>query len=118
MPHMFESVIVLKDGRSLGYAEYGDPNGTPIVLFHGMPGSRLVGKMFDQVAQAQQARLLVADRPGYATSSALRHGSLLGFVNDVSALAETLQVDRFAVLGISGGAPFALACAAKIPQRV
>lgn len=118
MQHISETAMVLKDGRTLGYAEYVDPKGTPIMLFHGMPGSRLAGKIFDQVAQAQQVRLLIADRPGYATSSAVHHGTLLGFVNDVSDLADALQVESFAVLGVSGGAPFALACAAKIPQRV
>jgi pimeloyl-ACP methyl ester carboxylesterase len=82
-----------------------------------MPGSLLAGKMFGQVAQEQQTRIHVADRPGYTTSSPVRHGTLLGYVADVSALVDALQVDTFAVLGVSGGAPFALACAAKIPER-
>ncbi len=92
--------------------------GTPILLFHGMPGSRLEGALFERAAQAHQARVLVADRPGYATSSPVHHGSLLGSVDEVVALADALHVDTFAVLGVSGGAPFALACAAKIPERV
>ncbi len=110
--------IALKDGRTLGYAEYGDSTGRPIILFHGTPGSRLAGAMFDGVARAHGARILAADRPGYPTSSPVRHGTLLGYVDDVVALADALHLDRFAVLGISGGGPFAIACAAKIPERL
>ena len=94
----------------IGYTEYGDPRGTPIVLFHGMPGSRLAGKIFDQVAQEQQARLLVADRPGSATSSAVHHGSLPGSVDDVITWADAMHVDTFAVLGVSGDAVCAGMC--------
>jgi pimeloyl-ACP methyl ester carboxylesterase len=110
--------MVLSDGRTLGYTEYGVPTGTPIILFHGTPGSRLGGAMFDEVARAHRVHLVAADRPGYATSSPLPRGTLLGYVSDVVALADSLHLERFAVLGVSGGAPFALACAAKIPERV
>src|SRR5262249_10636996 len=113
-----ESTILLKDGRRLGYAQYGDPQGSPILLFHGCPGSRLCGAIFDHVAREQQVRLLVADRPGYATSSPVRNGTLLGYVDDVVALCDALHLDTFAVLGVSGGGPFALACAASLATRV
>ena len=79
MQHTSDRTLVLKDGRTLGFAEYGDPQGIPILLFHGTPGSRLEGALFDRAAQAHHARILAADRPGYATSSAMRHGSLLGY---------------------------------------
>lgn len=118
MQRTSDTAIVLKDGRTLGYAEYGDPKGTPIILFHGTPGSRLCGVIFDRIAQEHKAHILVADRPGYATSSPVRHGSLLSFVDDVVALADAFHFDTFAVLGASGGGPFALACTAKIPERV
>lgn len=110
--------IALPDGRTLGYAEYGDPSGSPVVLFHGMPGSRLFGLNFDAVARRAHARILAADRPGYGTSSRLRRGSLLDHVRDVTALVDALHVDTFGALGVSGGAPFALACAAELPGRV
>jgi len=118
MQRASDKAIVLKDGRTLGYAEYGDPMGTPIILFHGTPGSRLCGAIFDGVAQEYKARILVADRPGYPTSSPVRHGTLLGYIDDVIALADALHLDTFAALGVSGGGPYALACAAKIPERV
>ncbi len=114
----YDGSLVLKDGRTLGYAEYGDPLGTPILVFHGTPGSRREGALFDRAAQAHHARILVADRPGYVISSPLRHGTLLGYVEDVVAFADALQLERFTVLGASGGGPFALACAAMIPERV
>ncbi len=110
--------LVLQDRRTLGYAEYGEQEGTPILLFHGTPGSRLEGVLFEHAAQASHVRIIVADRPGYATSSPMRHGSLLGYVEDVVALVDALHIDTFGVLGVSGGGPFALACAAKIPERV
>lgn len=118
MQRASDRTLVLRDGRTLGYAEYGDPVGTPILLFHGTPGSRLEGALFDHAAQEHRARILVADRPGYATSSPVRHGSLLGYVDDVVALADALHLDTFGLVGASGGGPFALACAARIPERV
>jgi pimeloyl-ACP methyl ester carboxylesterase len=113
-----DKTMTLKDGRTVGYAEYGAATGAPVILFHGMPGSRRSGAIFDEVAQAHGAHIVVADRPGYALSSPVPRGSLSKYVEDVAALADTLHFDRFAVLGVSGGGPFALACAAKIPERV
>jgi pimeloyl-ACP methyl ester carboxylesterase len=113
-----DTSITLNDGRVLAYAEYGDPNGQPIILFHGTPGSRLSGALFDSVGREHSGRILAADRPGYARSSPIRNGTLLVYVNDVVALADTLHLDKFAVLGVSGGAPYALACASTIPERV
>jgi pimeloyl-ACP methyl ester carboxylesterase len=118
MQRASDKTLVLKDGRILGYAEYGEQEGTPILLFHGTPGSRLEGALFECAAQASHARIIVADRPGYATSSPMRHGSLLGYVADAVALMDALQIDTFGVLGASGGGPFALASAVKLPQRV
>ncbi len=110
--------LTLKDGRTLAYAEYGESTGTPIIGFHGMPGSRIVMKSVDKAALATHARLVAPDRPGYGFSQPNKHGTLLGYVDDVVELADALQIDRFAVMGISGGGPYPLACAYKIPQRV
>ncbi len=118
MQRASDRTLVLKDGRTLGYTEYGEQEGTPILLFHGTPGSRLEGELFERAAQAYQVRIIAADRPGYATSSPMRHGSLLGYVEDVVALMDALHIDTFGVLGASGGGPFALACTARIPERV
>ncbi len=108
----------LKDGRILGYTEFGDPNGVPLIGFHGMPGSRLSMKAVEKAALASGAFVIAPDRPGYGISQANSHGTLLGYVDDIIELAGALQIERFAVLGISGGGPYPLACAYKIPQCV
>ncbi len=113
-----DRTLTLKDGRSLGYAEFGEPAGIPIIGFHGMPGSRLMMKTLEKAALINGVRLIAPDRPGYGTSQANPHGTLLGYVDDVVQLADALQIERFTVLGVSGGGPFPLACAYKIPRRI
>ena len=112
--------IKLRDGRSLGYAEYGDADGKPVFYFHGFPGSRIDWPLFDTdaVAARLNARIIAVDRPGMGLSDFKRARKLLDWPDDVIELADALQVDRFAVLGISGGGPYAAACAFKIPQRL
>jgi pimeloyl-ACP methyl ester carboxylesterase len=110
--------LILGDGRTLAYAEYGETTGMPVIAFHGMPGSRLVMKVAEDAALAAQARIIAPDRPGYGYSQANKRGTLLSYVEDVLQLADALKIDQFAVLGISGGGPYPLACAYKIPQRV
>lgn len=112
--------IKLKDGRSLGYVEYGNPEGKPVFYFHGFPGSRLDWLLsdFDDSAAGLNARIIAADRPGYGLSD-FKHGrKILDWPDDVIELADALQVGRFAVLGISGGGPYAAACAFKISERL
>src|SRR5512147_1031413 len=98
--------LTLKDGRTLGYAEFGEPTGTPVIGFHGMPGSRLMMQTLEKAAQINSVRLIAPDRPGYGLSQANPHGTLLGYVDDVVQLVDALQLDRFAVLGVSGGGPY------------
>jgi pimeloyl-ACP methyl ester carboxylesterase len=110
--------LTLKDGRTLGYAEFGDPRGVPVIGFHGMPGSRLVMKSAEKAALAAGARLIAPDRPGYGLSQANTHATLLGYIDDIIELVDALKIDRFTALGVSGGGPYPLACAYKIPQRI
>jgi len=112
--------IKLVDGRTLGYSEYGAPNGRPIFCFHGHPGSRLdlSGMIDDDCASELNARIIAIDRPGHGLSSFKAKREILDWPDDVAELAEVLKLDRFAVLGISGGGPYAAACAFKIPQRL
>ena len=97
--------IKLKDGRMLGYAEYGAPEGKPVFYFHGFPSSRLDWPLFDTdaIAARLNARIIAVDRPGMGLSDFKRARKLLDWPDDVIELADALQVDRFAVLGISGG---------------
>ena len=110
----------LADGRRLGYTEYGEPTGTPVVYFHGFPSSRLDWRLFhDQhVLAALNVRLIAPDRPGFGLSDFQRRRRLVDWPRDVVALADSLGIGRFSVLGISGGGPYAAACAAKLGERV
>lgn len=111
-------VHVLVDGRRLGYAEYGAVEGRPVFYFHGFPGSRLEAVLADGAAARLGIRLLALDRPGYGRSDGLPGRRLVDWPADVAALADALGLKRFGLLGVSGGAPFALACAAAHPERV
>jgi len=112
--------IKLKDGRMLGYDEYGAPKGKPVFYFHGHPGSRLDWPAIDDdgCAAGLNARIIAVDRPGSGLSDFKRGRKILDWPDDVIELAGVLQVDRFAVLGVSGGGPYAAACVFKIPKRL
>jgi pimeloyl-ACP methyl ester carboxylesterase len=114
-----EYTLKLSDGRSLVYAEYGAPAGKPIFYFHGSPGSRLDPQMLDQDCLVKfNARLISPDRPGMGLSDFRPNRNISDWPEDVSALADALGLQRFAVLGHSGGGPYAEVCALKIPQRL
>ncbi len=108
----------LNDGRRLGYMDYGDPGGRPVFLFHGLPGSRLQGHPDRSIAASLGVRLIGVDRPGFGLSDFQATRTLLEWPDDAEALADHLGLSRFAVLGISGGGPYAAACAWKIPDRL
>jgi pimeloyl-ACP methyl ester carboxylesterase len=110
--------IQLQDKRLLAYAEYGDPQGKPVMLFHGTPGSRLFHHPDESIALSVGARVIVPDRPGFGLSDFRARRCLLDWPDDVVQLADALGIDRFAVAGISGGGPYAIACALRIPHRL
>jgi len=112
--------ITLQDGRVLGYAEYGAPEGVPVFYFHGFNGARLDYLLADtgDAATAANARIIAADRPGTGLSAFKRGRQILDWPDDVTELADALHIERFAVLGISGGGPYAAACAFNIPERL
>ena len=113
------NILRLPDGRQIGYAEYGDPDGQPIILFHGNHNSRLMYGLIPDFPCQTGLHLIVPDRPGYGLSDFYPQDcSVVDYPNDVIALADSLGVDKFAVFGFSGGGPSALACAWKIPQRL
>ncbi len=110
--------IKLKDGRQLGYAEFGEPLGRPIFHFHGYPGSRLEGRIVHEAAVKCDARVITVDRPGMGLSDFKPRRTILDWPDDVVELADFLKIDQFAVEGASGGGPFSLACAYKISDRL
>lgn len=110
--------IRLKDDRNLSYAEYGTPDGVPVILFHGTPGSRLLPDSDINDARQLGIRLIVPDRPGFGFSDFQPDRVFLDWPDDVLELADHLGISKFGVFGVSGGGPFAAACAYKIPQRL
>lgn len=109
---------VLSDGRCLAYAEYGHPRGQPVFLFHGTPGSRRWFLGSEPVAERLGLRLIATDRPGYGLSDPHPGRTLLDWAEDVAHLADALHLERFSVLGVSGGGPHAAACAFGLPERI
>ncbi len=110
--------VRLRDGRALGYAEYGDPGGKPVFFFHGFPGSRLSGAIAHDGAAKHGVRLIGVDRPGCGLSDFKPGRTFLDWPEDVTELAAALGIDRFGVAGVSGGGPYVAACAYAIPQRL
>ncbi|MFJ2651364.1 alpha/beta fold hydrolase [Streptomyces sp. NPDC087420] len=106
------------DGRHLMVERLGDPHGRPIFLLHGTPGSRLGPAPRGLVLYQRGMQLIAYDRPGYGDSDRLQGRSVADVAQDVTTIADALGLERFAVVGRSGGAPHALACAALLPDRV
>ena len=111
--------LTLPDKRHLAYAEYGNPNGHPVLYFHGAPSSRLEPLILgDEVINQLGLRVIAPDRPGIGRSDFQPNRGFSDWVNDVAFLANTLNLDKFSVLGVSGGCGYVAACAAMIPERL
>jgi pimeloyl-ACP methyl ester carboxylesterase len=114
-----EHRVAVAPGRFLGAAELGDPGGFPVLWFHGTPGGRLQLPPDAPASAARRGlRLFGVERPGTGWSTPHRYAAVHDFAADVGALAAALDLDRLAVVGLSGGGPFALACAHGLPDRV
>ncbi len=113
-----DSTIRLRDGRRLQAFEVGRSDGPPIIHCHGNGSSRLEVLTVQSVAERLGVRLMSLDRPGIGGSDPKPGYRLFDWPDDVVEVAEGLGIERFAVEGLSGGGPFALACAYKIPHRL
>lgn len=113
-----EGQLHLPDGRTLGYAEFGQPEGKPVLYFHGLPASRLEAGLTHAAACRLGIRIVAPDRPGFGRSDFLPDRALAAWPEDVAQLAESLRLPRFAVLGVSGGGPYAVACACRLQQQL
>ena len=100
--------VKFSDGRLLGYDEYGNPDGQPLFFLHGSPGSRLDWLFLDPDSAAAElnARVIAVDRPGRGLSDFQNGREIVDWPDDVSELADALQLDQFALLAISGGGPY------------
>lgn len=114
-----EDVIVLSDGRKVGVAYYGAAqSGCPTVFYlHGFPGSRLSGSFFDGPGKKLGARIIAVDRPGIGNSSPQPGRTALDHARDIGEIAAQLGVPSYGVIGVSGGGPYALACAYSLPEE-
>lgn len=111
-------VVTLRDGRTMGYRLYGAQNGAPVIALHGTPGSRYKFASAHQSALKHGLKIVSVDRWGYGLTSPRRGATLADFALDIGDLTGQLELNRFAVAGISGGAPFACAVAASYAERV
>ena len=108
----------LPDGRTLAYCEFGDPNGDPVFHAHGVPSSRLEGALLHDSALKYGFRVLSTDRPGIGRSTYLPNRRFLDYPKDISSLADALSLERFGVMGGSGGGAHTAVCAYAIPERL
>lgn len=107
------------EGRELGWAEFGHPDGDVVLWFHGTPGACLqVPPTVDEVALQDGFRVIAVERPGTGRSTDHRYSRIAEFAPDVERLADELGIDRFAVVGLSGGGPYTLGVAHHLPDRV
>ena len=113
-----DASCVLPDGRIVEYWEGGDPQGRVVIFHPGTPATRILGRWGHEAAAASGVRLVALNRPGYGGSTPSAAPSLLATGRDTAALADVLGLQDYAVLGVSGGGPFALATGVADPDRV
>jgi len=118
-PPTIEGRIRVRDGRKLGFAEFGPPDGRPILWLHGTPGARRqIPEDARLAAEEVGVRLVGVDRPGTGLSTSYLYDSLLDHMADLRILADELGFEELAVIGLSGGGPYALAAGYAMPDRV
>jgi pimeloyl-ACP methyl ester carboxylesterase len=114
-----EGNIAVGEDRQISFAEFGEPQGRAVFWLHGTPGARRQIPTEARVyAEDHDIRLIGVDRPGIGSSTPHQYDSISSFADDLRTIADTLGVDRMAVVGLSGGGPYSLACGAALPGRV
>ncbi|GAB91451.1 alpha/beta fold hydrolase, partial [Gordonia rhizosphera] len=114
-----EGSVAVGEGRRIGFAEFGSATGRAVFWLHGTPGARRqIPTEARAFAAENDIRILGLDRPGVGSSTPYRYDCVADFSTDLSTLADALGIDQFAVIGLSGGGPYALAVAHAFPERV
>src|SRR5438067_10004764 len=113
-----QNIVQLHDGAVLVFEEYGDPDGVPVIFCHGWPSSRTMARLTDEPARALGIRIISPDRPGISSSTLKPNRKLSDWPGTVGRLVDHLGIVEFRILAISGGAPYAYATAAAMPERV
>jgi pimeloyl-ACP methyl ester carboxylesterase len=110
--------VRVRSGRSVGYYEYGDPTGAPLFALHGVPACGAGFAWADEPARERGLRVIAPDRPGVGLSDPLPRRPVVEYTAELLDLADAFGFDRFAVLGYSGGGPYACALAHGAPERL
>ena len=110
-----KSLIKLRNGNRIGYAIYGNKKNFPIFYFHGWPGSRFELKNIP--LKKKKCFIIALERPGYGISDPISKFKILDWPKIVLEVANKLKIKKFSIIGVSGGAPFALACANTIKNK-
>ena len=114
-----EGNVAVGGGRQIGFAEFGDPQGRAVFWLHGTPGARRqIPVEARAYAERRGIRLIGVDRPGIGSSTPHQYRNVLAFADDLRIIADVLGIGQMAVIGLSGGGPYTLACAAAMPDRV
>ena len=114
-----EGNVAVGQDRQISFAEFGDPQGRAVFWLHGTPGARRQIPTEARIyAEDHNIRLIGIDRPGIGSSTPHLYDAIFSFADDLRIIADTLGVDKMAVVGLSGGGPYALACAAAMPDRI
>lgn len=115
---MADHTLRLSSGRTLGYAVHGDPQGTPCFYYHGWPSARVQGALMDEAGRRHGLKIISPDRPGIGLSDFHPGRSLQDWPALLEELAAHEGVDRFHVMGWSGGGPYVLVTALSMPERL
>src|SRR5437867_8028930 len=113
-----ENFVQLQGGAVVAFQEYGDANGVPVVFCHGWPSSCTMAQLTDEPARALGIRIISPDRPGISASSLQPDRKLADWPRVIEGILDHLGIGKFRMLAISGGAPYAYATAATMPNRV
>jgi pimeloyl-ACP methyl ester carboxylesterase len=114
-----EGAVELPDGRGLGFAQYGDPDGEVVLWFHGTPGARQqVPPDINEEADRRGFRVIGIERPGTGLSTPFSYARIVDWAADIEVVVDRLGIDRFATVGLSSGGPFVLAVCHELGDRV
>lgn len=111
-------MVQLQNGGRIALDEYGDPDGAPVFFCHGWPSSRSMAVLTDDAARDLGVRIISPDRPGINESEFQKERTLMDWPPLLSELAAYCGIDRFRMLAISGGAPYAYVSAWSMPEKI
>lgn len=115
---MRTTMVQLQNGGRIALDEYGDPAGQPVFFCHGWPSSRSMAVLTDDAARDLGIRIISPDRPGINESAFQKERTLLDWPSTLEELATQLGIDKFRMLAISGGAPYAYVSAWAMPEKI